>query len=382
MADIVDSGVYYTTISSTDDIDKYNYPSGTNGILLVYTAEDGNHVRQIWFRTGTVDSSDMNWFTRQIRTNTSPKTVGKWKRILGEDNKNDLFRIGTAIAANTDLNNITEAGNYYSVDTENTGTLKNKPSQVTTGFRLEVRNTTTNLNWYKQIIYPNANNQRVYIRQHGDEWSDWYYLTTNEDLDNHTHHASDITGLTASRALGVNSSGQISVASTTTTELNYVHGVTSNIQTQINNMKSSFQDGVDTLYNKCKSRGATPSTKTPTAIATAIDKIANNVTITSLGGNTSIDVKSKLPNDYSRLTKNNFIVELVKIVADGGARNVDDAIYPQFGTIDANATMSKSYNASTGRLTISGIECHAQSQTTGWVRYVNGYATVNVYAIY
>ena len=38
-------------------------------------------------------------------------------------------------------------------------------------------------------------------------------------------------------------------------------------------MKTSFQGGVDTLYNKCKSRGATPSAKTPTAIASAIDKI-------------------------------------------------------------------------------------------------------------
>lgn len=147
-------------------------------------------------------------------------------------------------------------------------------------------------------------------------------------------------------------------------------------------MKQSFQVGVDTLYNACVSAGRTPADKSPSSIANSIQQIANSVNIINLGSGTAIDVKSKLPNDYSRLSTNNFIVELVKITADGGARKTDDAIYPQFGTIDANATMSKSYNNSTGILTISGLECHAQSQTTGWVRYVNGYATVNVYAIY
>ena len=38
-------------------------------------------------------------------------------------------------------------------------------------------------------------------------------------------------------------------------------------------LTNSFQDGVDTLYNKCKSCGSTPSSKTPTAISTAIQKL-------------------------------------------------------------------------------------------------------------
>ena len=45
--------------------------------------------------------------------------------------------------------------------------------------------------------------------------------------------------LTASRALVSNSSGKIGVSSTTSTELGYVHGVTSNIQTQLNNRPTS-----------------------------------------------------------------------------------------------------------------------------------------------
>ena len=41
-------------------------------------------------------------------------------------------------------------------------------------------------------------------------------------------------------------------------------------------MKSSFQAGVDTLYNKCKNCGSTPSNKTPTAIESAIGSIYTN----------------------------------------------------------------------------------------------------------
>ena len=41
-------------------------------------------------------------------------------------------------------------------------------------------------------------------------------------------------------------------------------------------MKQSFQNGVDTLYNKCVSCGSTPSNKTPTAISNAIQSIYTN----------------------------------------------------------------------------------------------------------
>ena len=45
---------------------------------------------------------------------------------------------------------------------------------------------------------------------------------------------------------------------------------------KITSMQSSFQDGVDTLYNKCKSCGSTPSNKTPTAISNSIQSIYTN----------------------------------------------------------------------------------------------------------
>lgn len=51
----------------------------------------------------------------------------------------------------------------------------------------------------------------------------------------HTHAATQVTGLTASRALVSDSSGHPSVSAVTSTELGYLDGVTSAIQTQLNN---------------------------------------------------------------------------------------------------------------------------------------------------
>lgn len=53
--------------------------------------------------------------------------------------------------------------------------------------------------------------------------------------------------LTASRALVSNSSGKVGVSSTTATELGYVHGVTSAIQTQINSKQATITGGATTI---------------------------------------------------------------------------------------------------------------------------------------
>ena len=55
----------------------------------------------------------------------------------------------------------------------------------------------------------------------------------------HSHAASQITGLTASRALVSDSSGHPAVSAITSTELSYLDGVTSKIQTQLNGKAAS-----------------------------------------------------------------------------------------------------------------------------------------------
>ena len=61
------------------------------------------------------------------------------------------------------------------------------------------------------------------------------YVKTAIDNLNGAISSVKTSNLTANRTLVSNSSGKIAVSSTTSTELGYVHGVTSNIQTQLNN---------------------------------------------------------------------------------------------------------------------------------------------------
>lgn len=64
-----------------------------------------------------------------------------------------------------------------------------------------------------------------------------------------TGAATTITGsnLTASRAVISNSNGKVAVSDTTSTELSYVHGVTSAIQTQLNGKQSSITGAATTI---------------------------------------------------------------------------------------------------------------------------------------
>ena len=72
------------------------------------------------------------------------------------------------------------------------------------------------------------------------------------------------------------------------------------VQAKIASLQSSFQDGCDTLYNKCVSCGVTPSAKTPAAIAAAIQLIqSNGVT----AGKNSIKVRGYTDNFKLTLNK-------------------------------------------------------------------------------
>lgn len=57
------------------------------------------------------------------------------------------------------------------------------------------------------------------------------------------------SNLTASRALVSNSSGKVAVSDTTLTELGYVHGVTSSIQTQLNNKAAANHTHKSLVWN-------------------------------------------------------------------------------------------------------------------------------------
>lgn len=178
-----------------------------------------------------------------------------------------------------------------------------------------------------------------------------------------------------------------------------------NLRRDIDQVSQSFQDGCNTIMAGCTSYGATPDSNSPEDIVEAIGEIYNNrynqgyndghsdgydegydagkVTLKYLGNSTTIDVRSQLPNDYSGLTKDNFFVEVSSISVNGGAVDVT-ADYPQQGNISASASMSKSYDASTGKLTIGGLSCSNTSWNGDhtWYRYVNGTVSIRVYVAY
>ena len=100
--------------------------------------------------------------------------------------QNQVYGRGVSIPANADLNDYTSPGNYYSVNTANTATLKNVPGEVTAGFRLEVKSTTgTGVGTYfTQILYPNQKSLMPLFR-HCDldnDWGDWKSPADKVDL--------------------------------------------------------------------------------------------------------------------------------------------------------------------------------------------------------
>ena len=115
---------------------------------------------------------------------------------------------------------------------------------------------------------------------------------------------------------------------------------------------NSFQNGVDKIYNKCKSLGSTPTNNTPDSIIKSIqsiyDKAKSSGGVYYIGSGTSFNIKSLFPNDYSRLTNNNFIV-----VPNNGSA-FSDGSWGDLRNVTTIINYSGSYNASTGVFNCSG----------------------------
>lgn len=85
----------------------------------------------------------------------------------------------------------------------------------------------------------------------------------------HTHAASQVTGLTASRALVSDANGHPAVSAVTSTELGYLDGVTSTIQTQINGKAASSHNHAATNITSgtlAVARGGTGVTANPSLL--------------------------------------------------------------------------------------------------------------------
>lgn len=116
--------------------------------------------------------------------------------------------------------------------------------------------------------------------------------------------------------------------------------------------------------------------------------VAGGTKVYYLGTGTTFDIKSKFPNDYASLTINNFIVAYnsinVSTYYHGGGSGVAGG-YSESITKNGNLNITKSYNNSTGILSISGISNsmayypYKNDQTHGFT--TNASTTLNVYLI-
>lgn len=113
-------------------------------------------------------------------------------------------------------------------------------------------------------------------------------------------------------------------------------------------------------------------------------KSLQRVSVGNLSNVSSGTLNCKSISGYANLTANNFAVCVTGLTATGAATNLNGASYPQFGSVSASGNISKSYNASNGVLTVSGLgvsNTYTNSDST-WRRTVSAYAAVQVWCYY
>ena len=142
-------------------------------------------------------------------------------------------------------------------------------------------------------------------------------------------------------------------------------------QKDLDSLQTSFQDGVNTLYNKCVSCGVTPSSKTPTAISNAIQSIYNTgkpvvltATKDATRNNTNFTLDVTIPKNLTYVCAGITGVE--------GASGYDDSANWKLWSVGTSWT----YTASSGviRFTVSpggGTYIGANCKITYKIMYLN-----------
>lgn len=151
----------------------------------------------------------------------------------------------TSLGKDVNLNSYSDPGWYYCASNATAATISNSPTDNAFAmFVLQHAGTMQMVFEYMTSGY------KIYVRNYYDNaWGSWcrVYTTVNKPTaseigaaaSSHTHPVSQVTGLTASRALISDSSGHPTVSAVTSTELSYLDGVTSKIQTQLNGKAAS-----------------------------------------------------------------------------------------------------------------------------------------------
>ena len=170
----------------------------------------------------------------------------------------------------------------------------------------------------------------------------------------HSHPASQVTGLTASRALVSDSSGHPAVSAVTATELGYLDGVTSNVQTQLNGKAASSHTHTTAQVSGLGSA----ATKTISSMSNARDVVAYVATdgVMEIGHIIDFHTADNDGKDYTvRLTAGASNITLSKpldIAGGGTGATSASAARSALGITPANiGAAASSHNHSASNIT-------------------------------
>ena len=144
------------------------------------------------------------------------------------------------------------------------------------------------------------------------------------------------------------------------------------LQTKVTNLKTA-------IYNKTDA--------TPDDLSDCVTAVGNMNKVYYLGTGTSFNIKTLFPNQYSSLSTSNFIVEVNTLSTSGSSTGgAYGVMYSSSGggseifasTSSSNTvTVSKSYNTSTGVLTISNLSTSSSNSSTNTSGAVTATDNVN-----
>lgn len=368
----------------TSSYKPLNIPQGEGGILVVYkTTAGGTGCKQFWFRIGTTGVFDHKIFIRQTATATewgpwirilTEKDFNDKITINGtsmadlqfhtDNGGNAIIRAydvdvngknlliqsnggmivgggeGATTAYNNNLNNCATATEslYFPSDSAIHAYTKINSIQNVTDATEASDFYHWQLTTSGQIILPNyfklatadrstkgpriSPDGNILMNVENGGVQGWLSTILNNKQAKITGAASTVatSNLTASRALVSNSSGKVAVSAVTSTELDYLDGVTSNIQTQLNGKATTTQVNAKAPTNHA-------STATTYGVGTINNyghlKIANNLSTSSFDANAPVALSAyqgKLLND--KITTLTNKVPTFSITGDASVNDV------------------------------------------------------------
>ena len=244
------------------------------------------------------------------------------------DNMEHCYRLDNAerIPNGTDIHTLTDFKIYYCGNAEHAATLTNAPV-TTAGFsyRYEKVNGSTGAYGIATVITTGGTEYRA-VRM-DNEWGDWIKTPINSNLDGNT-------------VLISNSNGFIKSSTVTTTELNRLSGVTSNVQTQLNEKQSKITGAATSI-------ASSDLTASRALVSNSSGKIAvSSVTSTEFGRLSGITSNVQNQIDSFKPVIVNATETLEVVTENASAHMSKIVVYPYEKKVEFRARFTKAFASS------------------------------------